>query len=144
MKELRGDASAGVRANPKRCLELLSDLEGYARWYPELVRRVEMLDETRARAVLHVAWGPVNRDLDVTLAITREDRRVRLVREAHERADNERFEVTWKVEEVGAGSRLDLALDAALDLPRFLPIGGISEAMAKDFVQAAARELDRK
>ena len=142
MKELRGGASAGTRANPARCLALLSDLEGYGRWYPDLVRRVEPLDGDRARALLRVAWGPVNRDLEVTLAVKREERRIRLIREAHERSDNERFEVTWNIEPVGAGSRLDLSLDAALDVPRLLPLGGIADAVAQGFVQAAARELD--
>jgi Polyketide cyclase / dehydrase and lipid transport len=142
VKELRGGASAAVRAKPPRCLEVLSDLEGYARWHPELVRDVRRLDGDRARAVLHVAWGPVNRDLDVTLAVKREGQRIRLIREAHERSDHERFEVTWNVEPVGAGARIDLALDAALDVPRLLPLGGIADAMAQGFVAAAARELD--
>lgn len=144
MKELRGGASAGTKARPERCLELLCDLEGYGRWYPELVRRVQRLDGDRARALLHVSWGPVNRDLDVTLTVKQVDRQVRLVREAHERSDNERFEVTWKVEPVGAGSRLDVSLDAALEVPRLLPLGGIADAMAQGFVRAAARELDRQ
>jgi hypothetical protein len=35
--------------------------------------------------------------------------------------------------------RLDLA--ANLDVPRFLPLGGIGDAMAAGFVTAATREL---
>jgi hypothetical protein len=142
MKELSGGASAGVRAKPEQCLKLFSDLEGYPRWYPDLVRRVEGLGDGRARALLHVAWGPVNHNPDVTLAVKREEQRIRLIREANERSDKERFEVSWKVEPVGAGSRIDLSLDAALDVPRFLPLGGIAEAIAQNFVAAAARELD--
>lgn len=143
MKELSGGASAGVRAKPGRCLDLLADVEGYQRWHPDVVREVRKLDNGRARAVLHVAWGPVTRDFEVTLAVERDDHQVRLVREPHERSDRERFEVTWRVEPVGAGARLDLDLDAALDVPRLLPLGGIGDAMAQGFVSAAARELDR-
>ena len=147
MKDLHGESSRSVSAAPERCLELLADIEGYPRWYPDVVRRIEVVQRdgdrvSRVRATLHAAIGPINRDLSLLLAVTRSADMVKLMRVANERSDRERFEVTWRVSAAGQATRLALALDASLDLPRLLPTGGLADSMAAGFVTAAARELE--
>jgi ribosome-associated toxin RatA of RatAB toxin-antitoxin module len=147
VKELQGRSSASVAASPERCFELLADLERYPRWYPQVVRAVEVIERspegvpTRARAVLHVSYGPLTRDFDLLLAVRLEPpSKVELVRVPHGGADPERFEVRWQV---GGGPRatIDLRLDAALSIPRLLPVGGIGDELANGFVRAAVSEI---
>jgi ribosome-associated toxin RatA of RatAB toxin-antitoxin module len=148
VKELHGSASGEAAASPERCLDLFSDVESYPRWYPDVVRNVEVVSRnarghpSRVRATLHVAVRPLSRDLALTLDVTCGPRTVRLVRVPHERSDQERFSVTWSVAPAGTGSRIDLALDAALDIPRLVPLpGGIGDTLAQGFVGAAVAEF---
>lgn len=149
MKELHGQASQAIDASPQEALELLADLESYPRWYPSVVRGIEVVERegeriTQARATLQAAVGPINRELALLLAVTLGADTVRLARVPHERSDRERFEVTWRVAAQGPQrTHLELALYAALDLPRLLPTGGLADSMAAGFVGAAARQLAR-
>ncbi len=151
MKDLHGAASRTVDVSVERCMALLEDVARYPAWYPDVVREIEVLEEdaagvvTRARARLHAAAGPISRELAVVLGIVRAPGRVTLSRVPHERTDRERFIVDWRVAPAGeAGARIDLALDASLDVPRLVPLGGIGETMAGGFVAAAARALARE
>ena len=153
MKELTGTASATTRASSEACVALLAAVDRYPDWYPEVVKSVEVLERddrgqpTRARTRLHVQYGPVNRDFDLTLAVVVDPQEgtVRLSRTRNEPADGEKFKVNWLVRPARALQaqtteiRLDLATN--LDVPRFLPVGGIGDSMAKDFVSAATRAL---
>jgi hypothetical protein len=149
MKQLSGSASAPTRAGEHRCVDFLSDVEAYPHWYPEVVRSVEVLERdadgraTRARATLRASVGPINRDLQLTLGVSRGPREVKLVRTSQDSADAERFSVNWQVSGAQSGARIDLKLDAALDVPRLVPLGGVGDAMASGFVAAAVRSLDR-
>ncbi len=146
MKDLRGQASQEVHVAQESVLALLADVEGYPRWYPEVVRDIEVVQRdgdwvTRAHATLFASVGPIRRELQLLLSVTREADTVRLVRVPHERTDRERFEVTWRAVATGARTQLQLALAASLDVPRLLPTGGLADTMASGFVVAAAREL---
>jgi ribosome-associated toxin RatA of RatAB toxin-antitoxin module len=148
VKDLHGSASQPVNAAPERCVALLADVESYPRWYPDVVRSIEVRqrDEagaaTQVRAVLHAAVGPINRDLALLLGVTRGPDSVVLARVPHEGSDRERFEVNWSVVSAGAQrARIELSLAASLDLPRLLPVGGLADTMANGFVAAAVREL---
>ncbi len=148
MKELQGRAAAPVAADDGRVLDLLADVEGYPSWYPDVVRTVEVLERdgggqaSRARATLHAAVGPITRDIDLVLAVTRSSDTVRLTRVPHERSDPERFEVTWTLAGAAGGRELRLVLDANLDVPRLVPLGGVGDSLARGFVTAALRRLD--
>ena len=63
---------------------------------------------------------------------------VRLTRTPHHAKDHERFEVVWRLEE----HRISLELNANLDVPRLVPVGGIGESLAQGFVAAAIKALD--
>lgn len=148
MKELTGSASATTPASSEACVALLRAVDRYPDWYPEVVKSVEVLERddlghpTKARTKLHVQHGPITRDFDLTMDVLVDPPQgtVKLSRVPHEPADGEKFEVNWKVD--GAATRtvrLDLA--ANLNVPRFVPIGGVGDAMASGFVSAATRAL---
>jgi hypothetical protein len=147
MKELHAHASILVAASEADTLALLRAVEDYPRWYPDGVRSVSVLERdddgasTKVRATLHVAQGPLVRDFGLTLAVTApEPGTIELRRQRHGSGDQEQFDVTWRVLG-GAQVRIELALDANLSVPRFLPVGGVAEGLAHGFVGAAAQAL---
>jgi ribosome-associated toxin RatA of RatAB toxin-antitoxin module len=145
MKELHGSASAPVTASVERCFELFEAVDGYPQWYPEAVRRVEVVQRAvdgkpaRAQAQLHVAYGPLTREFNLLLSVEADPlTRVKLTRLAHEPPDPERFEVTWLVQP----GRIELQMYANLSIPRLVPVSGVGESFAGDFVAAAKKVLD--
>jgi ribosome-associated toxin RatA of RatAB toxin-antitoxin module len=147
MKELHGTASAAVGVPGDRCFALLADVEGYPRWYPDVVRDVQVLERdgpgqpTKVRTTLHVAQGRLARDFTLTMAVTAQrPSLVKLTRVPNEPSDEERFEVAWHLDS-SAETRIRLELDANLSVPRLLPLGGIGDSIAHGFVAAAARAL---
>ncbi|HEV3391249.1 MAG TPA: SRPBCC family protein [Solirubrobacteraceae bacterium] len=148
MKELAGSASGTTPASPEASIALLAAVDRYPDWYPEVVKSVEVLERdasgqpSKARAKLHVQHGPVTRDFDLTMSVDVDDHQgtVKLHRVPHEPADGEKFEVNWSVDG-SAPTRIGLDLAANLDVPRFLPLGAIGDAMAGGFVSAATKAL---
>ncbi len=148
MKELHARAEATSTAVPADALALLRAVGDYPRWYPEGVRSVDVQERdaagtaVRVSAVLHLAQGPLVRDFALGLAVSEpEPGTVRLERVPHEPRDSESFTVTWRVTPSAGGSRIALALEANLDVPRLLPVGGVAASLAEGFVGAAARAL---
>ncbi len=157
MKELRGTASAAVAASAQDCVQFLAAVDRYPSWYPEVVREVEVLERergarpTRARTVLHVARGPLVKDIDLVLAIAVQERsEVKLTRVPEHPGDQERFAIVWRLDRdgeteiaagIGTGTKLALELDASLAVPRLVPLGGVGEAFAESFLAAAVRAL---
>jgi hypothetical protein len=145
VKDLSGSASATTAAALETCLALVESVEAYPSWYPEVVRSVDVLERdpdgaaTKARADLHLSQGPLSRDFEVTMAVeAQRPTTVRLKRIPHHPGDDEQFEVLWTLAE----GRISVDLSASLPVPRFLPIGGIGDAVARGFVDAAVRALD--
>jgi ribosome-associated toxin RatA of RatAB toxin-antitoxin module len=148
MKELSASASATVAATPEACTQLLAAVDRYPDWYPDVIREAEVLERAadgtpeRVRATVHVALGPIARDFRLVLLVAVEPgRRVTLSRVPHEPPDEERFELAWNVD-VGPPTTLRLELAAQLEVPRFLPVGGVGAPLAQGFVDAARRALD--
>lgn len=146
MKELHGQASTRVAASPEESFALLAAVEDYPAWYPEVVRRVELIERStnglpaKARAQLHVAYGPLVRDFNLLLAVdAQRPGRVTLTRIPHDSSDPERFEVTWRIDP----GQVNVELRANLSVPRLLPVGGIGESIASGFAGAAAAALSR-
>ena len=147
MKELTGSASATTAASPEACLSLLEALDGYPNWYPEVVKSVEVLERdaqgrpSQVQCKLHVERGAMTRDFDLTMEVMLyPPGAVRLSRIPHHGRDGEKFEVNWFVRETQP-TEIQLNLVADLDVPRFLPLGGIGNSMADGFVSAATRAL---
>lgn len=148
MKDLHARASATVAATAHACTELLTAVDRYPAWYPDVIRDAEVVERagdgtpSRARATVHVAVGPIARDFALTMAVAvQPDTRVTLTRIPHEPSDDERFELVWEIEG-GPPTTLRLALSAYLDVPRMLPVGGVGEQLAQGFVDAARRALE--
>ncbi len=148
MKELHGTAETSVTVPIERCFALLHAVETYPAWYPDVVRDVEVVEHDRdgsarqARAVLHVAAGPLVQDFKLLLAVSADPpREVNLTRIPHDRSDPEQFAVTWLLAGNGR-TQIHLDLRANLSVPRFIPLGGLGDSLAHGFVDAAARALD--
>jgi hypothetical protein len=148
VKELKATATRSVDATPERCVELLAAVDRYPAWHPELIPQAEALERdvaglpTRARAVVHLAAGPLVKDLELVVSVAiQPGRAVTLSRIPNELSDPERFNLTWEIE-LGAETSLTLVLDARVDVPRILPVGGIGDAVAQGFIEAARRALD--
>jgi Polyketide cyclase / dehydrase and lipid transport len=147
MKELSGSAYSAVDATVDRCMALLEAVDGYPEWHPDVVHEVEVLARndaghpTRVRTKLHVARGPLVKDFNLVMSVASDGtRQVRLTKVQDVHSGPEQFEVTWLVEDTGPTLvRLDLA--ASLDVPRFLPVGGVGDGLAQGFVAAAVKEL---
>jgi hypothetical protein len=150
MKELHGASTGSAAASLEDCLALLAAIDRYPSWYPEVVREVTVIESdaegfaSRAEAVLHMSHGPLVKDFRVLLDVRVErPGTVRLVRVPHGGEDDgERFEVTWQLQARG-DTHIDLRLDAALAVPRFLPLGPIADTMADGFVRAAVGVLSQ-
>ena len=147
MKELTGSASATTAASPEACMSLLTAIDRYPTWHPDVVKEAEVLERdadghpTRARCKLHVERGPMTRDFDLVMSVKVDPAgTIELSRVPHEPADGERFNVTWRVEPAG-GTRIRLELLADLDVPRFVPLGGVGDSIAEGMVSAATRAL---
>jgi len=137
-----------VAAPCERCVSLLADVESYSSWYPEVVRRVEVLERDsdgrarQARANLHVPNVPLIGDLQLLVSVEIDGPGVvKLTRLAHGPEDPERFVVTWRLQEARGGTKIEVALDATLSVPRLVPLGAIGDGMASGFLAAAARAL---
>jgi ribosome-associated toxin RatA of RatAB toxin-antitoxin module len=146
MKELRGVAEALVPAPLAQCLALVEAVDEYPVWYPEVVRAVEVLERdargvpSRAQTKLHVSAGPLTKDFDLLMAVTVEPPDTVKLAKVDGTA---KFDVTWRLHD-GQSTRIELELDASLDVPRFLPIGDVGNSVAQGFVSAASAELARR
>src|ERR1700750_1054005 len=146
MKELQGSAYSAVDATPEQCMTLLEAVDKYPEWHPEVVQEVEVLASndghpTRVRAKLHLARGPLVKDFNLVMSVATDGRRqVKLTKVQDAHSGPEQFEVTWLVGDTRP-TPLQLHLWASLDVPRFLPVGGVGDGLAEGFVGAAVNEL---
>ncbi len=150
MKQLNGSAELDVAASIEACYALLSDVERYPGWHPDVVREVEVLAHdadgrpARAQAILHVSRGPLVRDFDLNLAIERQPPgAINLIRLPNEASDPEEFQVRWRLTQSGPKTHISLELNANLAVPRIVPLTGVGDGLAAGFVAALARGVSR-
>jgi hypothetical protein len=147
VKELTGSASVATNASGQECLSLLAAVDRYPEWNPDVVKRVEVVERdpagqpSRVQCKLHVERGPMTRDFDLLMDVQVDPPGVvKLTRVPNEASDGERFEVNWALSGSGP-TRIGLELLADLDVPRFLPLGGVGDSIAQQFVNAAKSAL---
>jgi hypothetical protein len=147
MKELTGTAYATTAASPDECMALLEAIDRYPSWAPDMVKEAEVLERdgdgrpTRARTKLHVERGRLTRDFNLIMSVTIDPAgTIKLSRIPHQPTDKERFDVTWRVTR-GTTSHIRLDLAANLNVPGFIPLGGVGDSMAEGLVSAATRAL---
>jgi ribosome-associated toxin RatA of RatAB toxin-antitoxin module len=145
MREVNASATGAVAVDIERCYALLADVGRYPEWYPAGAKRVEVLERddeghvTVVDALLSLGTGPIRKDFEMKLAVTYDaPRRVELSRLATEDKGGESITVTWTLASAAPDTTdLTVAFQASLDLPPFLPINPIVEAVAQDFLAAA-------
>jgi ribosome-associated toxin RatA of RatAB toxin-antitoxin module len=146
MAQLRGTATDLVAAPLAECFALVQAVDGYPSWYPDVVREVEVLEHDsegrphRVRTKLHVARGPVVKDFDLIMAVIADPPQGLKLTRVSDHPSDQSFEVAWRLGE-GAQTRMTVDLSADLNVPRFLPLGGIGDSIAEGFVQAAKDTL---
>ena len=135
-----------VPAPLPQCVALVEAVDGYPVWYPEVIRSVEVLERdarglpSRAQTKLHLSVGPVTKDFDLLMAVTVDPpATVKLAKVG----GDAKFDVIWRMAE-GENTRIELELEASLDVPRFLPLGDLGNSVAQGFVTAASTELARR
>jgi hypothetical protein len=145
VRELGATARGQAETTIDRCFERLADVERYPVWYPTGVRRAEELERgadgaaTKVKATLALAHGPIQRDFTLHLGVTVDrPRLVELRRLPKEPGDQEQVTITWRLSELGSErTQLAVELAAKLDIPRFLPLGGVADHIARGFLDAA-------
>lgn len=146
MKHISGNAVMSVAASVEDCAALLEAVDDYPKWHSDVtevlvLQRVDQRRPAKVRAKLRVSVGPLRRDLDLVLLVdVQHQRTVTLTRVPHDPADEERFQATWLIQP-GPVTRIGLELEANLDVPRLVPLGGVGDAIAGSFVIAAATAL---
>jgi Polyketide cyclase / dehydrase and lipid transport len=150
MKQLSGRASGVAAASAAQCVELLAAVDRYPEWYPEAVREVVVLERdddgrpSKVHGTLHAALGPLARGFDLILTISVDPgRSVRLARVPNEPSDPEEFELVWRLDDFKDSDRtqVHLQLDANLDVPRLVPVGGLGDGVARGIMAAAIGAL---
>ncbi|HTQ67930.1 MAG TPA: hypothetical protein VMI13_04505 [Solirubrobacteraceae bacterium] len=147
MKHLHGNARATVEVPIDACLAFLAALEAYPSWYPDVVRKVEVVEmgkdglPRRAETKLHLSWGPVSRDLDLLLAVrVQKPGLVQLSHVPRGQSTGASFDATWQLDG-RAATELELELDATMPVPGLVPLVGVGDAFADGFIEAAVRGL---
>jgi Polyketide cyclase / dehydrase and lipid transport len=146
MKDLDGAATAAVWAPLDECLAVLEAVDRYPTWYPQVVRDVEVLERdprgqpSRVRTKLHVSRGPVVKDFDLILVVAVESNAVKLTRPP-DNPSPQQFDVAWQLRD-GGETTIELHLHAKLNVRRFMPLGGVGNALAQGFVAAAKSAIE--
>jgi hypothetical protein len=143
MKQLNATAAGDAAAPIDACYDRLADVEAYPNWHPAGVKRAHALEHDSAGAPTKVSTTFVlqrlQRDFAIEMAVRLErPHLVELRRLPKKPGDTEQVILTWRLTERGADrTAITLDLEAALDLPRFLPIGGVGDTIARGFLEAA-------
>jgi len=147
MKRLHGEAQDAVRVPVGECFAFLAALEAYPSWYADVVRDVEVIEAdgdglpVRAETKLHLAYGPVSRDIDLLLGVdVEEPSLVQLRHIPRGPSSGASFDATWHLQD-GAETQLALELDATMPIPRLVPLTGVGKAFADGFMKAAVAAL---
>jgi ribosome-associated toxin RatA of RatAB toxin-antitoxin module len=148
VKELSATAGGTTQASIEQCFELLAAIDGYPNWHPTVITSAEVTERdadglpTKARAVLHLANGFIQRDFRLNLAVgTQRPSSVEFARIPHDSGDQERLSVAWKLAQEGGQTRVEAALGANLSVPPFIPLGGVADSLAQGFLDAALKAL---
>jgi ribosome-associated toxin RatA of RatAB toxin-antitoxin module len=136
-----------VAAAPVEVFAVVEDVERY----PEWMTGVQGVDVHERGPDGRVSVARVHMELPIPLikggfaftgAIDRTPpSRVTLRRKPSREGDEQALTVDWRLEPEGAGTRVRLEMDAVVDVPRFAPIGGPAEALAKGFADSLVERV---
>jgi ribosome-associated toxin RatA of RatAB toxin-antitoxin module len=146
-RQFHGEAADVAAAPLEECFALVAAVGRYPEWCPSIVRGVEVLERdgddqpSRVRMTMHIERGTFMREFGLFLAIILDPPRVVSLTRVTDHPTNQEFNATWLLESARS-TRIALALDAKLRVPRYVPAGGIADAIAEGFVTAACQALD--
>ena len=143
MRRLSVHAHAASYASASSLAQLLVAVDRYPSWHGDVVRKVVVRTRDEAGrpetvdVTLRVGIGPVHHDLELTLAICATlPTRITLTRLPNEAGDPETFVAAWRLDE-DPRTTISLEVEAEVDVPRLVPLGGIGDRLAQGFVDAA-------
>jgi hypothetical protein len=145
MKDLNASVS-GVATKPQsEVYAFLADFANYPTWYPAGVKQAEMVDGDTGHTILALKQGPIQKDFDIQMAIEKvPETSITLRRLPSKPGDKQKLVVTWLLApDVGdAGTELTAEFSATLDIPGWLPLGGVEKAIPQGFLDAALASLN--
>jgi hypothetical protein len=148
VKDLAATAAEQTPAPRSEVYALLSDFEGYPRWAPGTVPTAEVLERddegepSRIKTTLRGALGPIGGDFKVHMAVALQPQtRVELRRLPKSSDDREEIAVIWRLSEIDSGTEVELALQARLSIPRFVPVVDVPQRFAREFLGSAISAL---
>jgi hypothetical protein len=151
VRHLRGAAHGLTAATVADCVGLVSRLEGYPSWHPEVVREVSVLelDESglagQVEATLHLALGPLGNDFELLLALAQVGpETVVLERLPYQPSDDEQLRISWWFVRRDDQTEIGLEIDAHLDIPRLVPLPGLADSLTSGFVKALCQALEHR
>jgi ribosome-associated toxin RatA of RatAB toxin-antitoxin module len=145
-RQFHGQAADVTRASLEESFVLVSAVDRYPDWCPDIVREVEVFDRgtdgrpSRVRMRMRVARGAIVREFDLYLVVAVEPPRTVDLTRTTDHPTNQEFNATWMLSSAGS-TTIALELDAKLRVPHFIPAGGIPDEIAQGFVTAACRAL---
>lgn len=145
MKDLNASVSGVANRSQSEVYAFLADFASYPSWYPAGVKQASMSSEETGHAVLAVNQGPIQRDFDMEMAIERSpESSVVLRRLPSGSGDTQQLAVTWLLApDVGdGGTSVTAQFAATLNIPAFLPLGGLEKAIPQGFLDAALAALN--
>jgi ribosome-associated toxin RatA of RatAB toxin-antitoxin module len=141
-----GQAADVTRASLEESFVLVSAVDRYPDWCPDIVREVEVFDRgtdghpSRVRMRMRVARGAIVREFDLYLVVAVEPPSTVDLTRTTDHPTNQEFNATWMLSSAGS-TTIALELDAKLRVPWYIRSGGIGDAIAEAFVSAASRRL---
>jgi hypothetical protein len=145
MKALKSSVSGVAERPVSEVYAFLSDFAAYPSWYPAGIKSASMLAAGTGHCILALNQGPIQRDFEMDMAIELvPETSVTLRRLPKQAGDKQQLVVTWRLApDVGeAGTALTAEFAANLDIPGWLPLGGIEKAIPQGFLDAALAALN--
>jgi ribosome-associated toxin RatA of RatAB toxin-antitoxin module len=136
-----------VSAAPADVYAVVEDVETYPEWMTG-VQGVDVHERgpdgrvSVARIHMELPIPVVKGGFAFTGAVDRTPpSRVTLRRKPSREGDEQALTVDWRLEPEGSGTRVRLEMDATVDVPRFAPLGGPADSMARGFADALVERV---
>jgi hypothetical protein len=145
MKDLKASVHGVAKQPVSEVYAFLADFAGYPSWYPEGVKQAVMTGEDTGHTTLSLNQGPIQKDFEIDMAIEKTpETEITLRRLPKKPGDPQQLIVTWRLApDVGdAGTAITTDFSATLDIPKWLPLGGVEKAIPQGFLDAALKRLD--
>jgi hypothetical protein len=145
MKDLNASVSGVARQPVSQVYAFLADFANYPSWYPTGIKSAAMIGADTGHCILALNQGPIQKDFEMDMAVElTPESAITLRRQPSRPGDPQKLAVTWRLApDVGdAGTALTAEFAATLDIPSWLPLGGVEKAVPQGFLDAALASLN--